>query len=125
MAIFDKGTALALYHTKRLASPAQRIVLYAKDRGCTFPNCPVPGYHCEAHHCTPYAKCRTTDVNDLALGCGGHHPLAEQGWTTRKNARGDTEWIPPPHLDHGQPRTNRYHHPEKLLRDDDKDDEDP
>ncbi|WP_343709027.1 hypothetical protein, partial [Mycobacterium sp.] len=30
-----------------------------------------------------------------------------------------TEWIPPPHLDHGQPRTNTYHHPEKLLRKDD------
>uniref|UniRef100_UPI00389A321B DUF222 domain-containing protein n=1 Tax=Mycobacterium sp. HUMS_1102779 TaxID=3383487 RepID=UPI00389A321B len=28
LAIFDKGKALALYHTKRLASPAQRIVLY-------------------------------------------------------------------------------------------------
>ncbi|MGE2818294.1 DUF222 domain-containing protein, partial [Mycobacterium heidelbergense] len=35
LAIFDKGKTLALYHTKRLASPAQRIVLYAKDRGCT------------------------------------------------------------------------------------------
>jgi hypothetical protein len=33
LAIFDKGRALALYHTKRLASPAQRIVLYAK--GCS------------------------------------------------------------------------------------------
>ena len=31
LAIFDNGKALALYHTKRLASPAQRIVLYAKD----------------------------------------------------------------------------------------------
>jgi hypothetical protein len=30
LAIFDNGKALALYHTKRLASPAQRIVLYAK-----------------------------------------------------------------------------------------------
>jgi Domain of unknown function (DUF222) len=29
LAIFDKGKALALYHTKRLASPAQRIVLHA------------------------------------------------------------------------------------------------
>jgi Domain of unknown function (DUF222) len=37
LAIFDKGRVLALYHTKRLASPAQRIVLYAKDRGCTAP----------------------------------------------------------------------------------------
>ena len=55
LAIFDNGKALALYHTKRLASPAQRIVLYAKDRGCTFPGCNVPGYLCEVHHCDPYA----------------------------------------------------------------------
>ena len=122
LAIFDKGKALALYHTRRLASPAQRIVLHAKDRGCSFPNCDVPGYFTEVHHVTPWAKTHTTDINDLALGCGGHHPLAEQGWTTRKNHHGDTEWIPPPHLDHGQPRTNTFHHPEKLLRDDEDDD---
>jgi hypothetical protein len=117
LAIFDKGKAIGLYHTKRLASPGQRIVLYAKDRGCTFPDCDVPGYHTEAHHCEPYATCHATDVNDLALGCGGHHPLAEQGWTTRKRKDGVTEWIPPRHLDHGQPRVNTFHHPEKLLRD--------
>jgi hypothetical protein len=83
----------------------------------------VPGYFTEVHHCTPYSKRRTTDVNDLALGCGGHHPLAEPGWTTRKRADGVTEWIPPPHLDHGQPRTNNFHHPEKLLCDGEDDDE--
>ncbi|ETB11310.1 HNH endonuclease, partial [Mycobacterium avium subsp. paratuberculosis 08-8281] len=33
-----------------------------------------------------------------------------------KNAKGETEWIPPPHLDRNQPRTNTFHHPEKLLR---------
>ena len=118
LAIFDNGRALALYHTKRLASPAQRIVLYAKDRGCSFPGCSVPGYLCEVHHCNPYAVHPVTDINDLTLACGPNHKLAEQGWTTRKNAHGDTEWIPPPHLDHGQPRVNTYHHPEKLLRDD-------
>ena len=48
LAIFDKGKAVALYHTKRLASPAQRIVLYAKDRGCSAPGCDVKGYYCEA-----------------------------------------------------------------------------
>jgi Domain of unknown function (DUF222) len=122
LAIFDKGQAIALHHTKRLASPGQRIVLYAKDRGCSHPGCEVSGYYAEVHHCTPYAKCRTTDVNDLTFGCGGHHPLAEQGWTTCKRADGITEWIPPPHLDHGQPRTNTFHHPEKLLQDDDEDD---
>src|SRR5580698_11031439 len=119
LAIFEHGTALALYHTKRLASPAQRIVLYAKDRGCSFPGCSVPGYLCEVHHCNPWATNPVTDVNDLTLACGPNHKLAEQGWTTRKNAHGDTEWIPPAHLDHGQPRTNTYHHPEKLLQDDD------
>jgi hypothetical protein len=119
LAIFDNGKALALYHTKRLASPGQRIVLYAKDRGCSFPNCDVPGYFTEVHHVTPYAKCPTTDINDLTLGCGPHHQLAERGWTTRKRKDGVTEWIPPAHLDHGQPRTNTFHHPEKLLRDDD------
>ena len=121
LAIFDNGKALALYHTKRLASPAQRIVLYAKDRGCTFPGCPVPGNLCEVHHCDPYATNPVTDVNDLTFGCGPNHQLADHGWTTRKNARGDTEWIPPPHLDRGQPRINTFHHPEKLLRDDDED----
>ncbi|OBA62637.1 hypothetical protein A5647_07115 [Mycobacterium sp. 1100029.7] len=122
LAIFDKGKALALYSTKRLASPAQRIVLYAKDRGCSAPGCTVPGYYCEVHHVTDWAKCHSTDVDDLTFACGPQHRLLRPGgWTTRKNARGDTEWLPPPHLDQGQPRVNSFHHPEKLLidRDDD------
>jgi hypothetical protein len=124
LAIFDRGKALALYHTKRLASPGQRIVLYAKDRGCSAPGCTVPGYYSEVHHVTDYAKCRTTDVNDLTFACGPQHRLLNPGgWTTRKNSNGDTEWIPPPHLDRGQPRINIFHHPEKLLRDGDEDDE--
>ncbi len=123
LAIFDTGRALALYHTKRLASPGQRIVLHAKDRGCSFPNCDVPGYFTEVHHVIPWAKCRETNIHHLTLGCGSHHQLAEQGWTTRIGKDGVTEWIPPPHLDHGQPRTNTFHHPEKLLRDDEDDDE--
>jgi hypothetical protein len=100
--------------------------MYAKDRGCSAPGCDVKGYYCEVHHVTPYSECHTTDVNDLTLACGPQHRIIQPGgWTTRKNAKGDTEWIPPPHLDHGQPRTNTFHHPEKLLRgeDDEEDDE--
>ena len=119
LAIFHNGKALALYHTKRLASPAQRIMLHAKDRGCTFPGCTVAGYHCEAHHLNRYATHPETDINGLTLACGPNHALADRGWTTRKNACGDTEWIPPPHLDRGQPRVNTFHHPEKLLREGD------
>jgi Domain of unknown function (DUF222) len=118
LAIFDNGKALALYHTRRLASPGQRIVLYAKDRGCSFPGCSVPGYLCEVHHRDPYATNPITDINGLTFACGPNHKLADNGWTTRQNSHGQTEWIPPPHLDRGQPRVNTYHHPEKLLRDD-------
>lgn len=126
LAIFHNGKTLALYHTKRLASPAQRIVLYAKDRGCSAPGCTVPGYYSEVHHVTDWAKCHRTDIDDLTFGCGPHHRLLQPGgWTTRKNARGDTEWLPPPHLQRGQPRTNAYWHPEKLLRTEDDGDDDP
>jgi Domain of unknown function (DUF222) len=122
LAIFDNGKAIALYHTKRLASPGQRIVLYAKDRGCTRPGCDVQGYWCEVHHVEDWATTHCTDINTLTLACGGHHPLVEPGgWITRKRKDGTTEWIPPPHLDYGQPRTNMFHHPEKLLADEDDD----
>ena len=122
LAIFDKGKAVALYSTKRLASPGQRIVLYAKDRGCSAPGCTVPGYYCEVHHVTDWAKCHTTDIDDLTFACGPQHRLLRPGgWTTRKNTKGETEWLPPPHLDHGQPRVNTFHHPEKLLQDRDDD----
>ncbi|OBF60810.1 hypothetical protein A5787_18775 [Mycobacterium sp. 852002-50816_SCH5313054-b] len=124
LAIFDKGKALALYHTKRVASPAQRLVLYAKDRGCSAPGCTVPGYYCEVHHVIGYAVCRATDINNLTLGCGTQHRIIQpDGWSTRKNARGETEWIPPPHFDRGQPRTNTYWHPEKLLHTNDEDED--
>jgi hypothetical protein len=115
LAIFDKGTSLALYHTKRLASPGQRIVLHAKDRGCSHPGCDVSGYYCEVHHVQDWANTHRTDIDQLTLACGPHHRLLDQGWITRKTANGDTEWIPPPHLDRGQPRTNTFHHPEDLL----------
>ena len=123
LAIFDRGRSLALYHTKRFASPAQRIMLHARDRGCTKPGCDAPGYHSQVHHVRGWAATRRTDIDDLALACGPDNRLAENGWTTRTNARGETEWIPPPHLDYGQPRTNTFHHPEKLLAPDDEDEE--
>ena len=122
LAIFDGGHSIALQHTKRLASPGQRIVLHAKDRGCSAPGCDVPGYLCEVHHVDEYAACRSTNMDNLTFACGAHHRLVKPGgWATRKRASGQTEWIPPPHLDRGQPRINTFHHPENLLSGDDDD----
>ena len=120
LAIFnDGGRPLYLGRSKRLASADQRIVLHAKDRGCTYPGCTVPGFFCEVHHVDEWANGGRTDIDDLTFACGPHHELLDKGWRTRKRADGTTEWIPPPHLDTGQARTNDYHHPERFLTDND------
>jgi len=118
LTIFDDHTGRPLYlgRTKRLASADQRIVLHAKDRGCTFPGCTAPGYQCQVHHITDWAQGGLTNIDNETLACGPHNRLVKPGgWTTRKHPDGATEWIPPPHLDTGQTRVNHYHHPERLL----------
>ena len=120
LAVFDKhtGAALHLGRTKRCASGAQRIVLYAKDRGCTRPGCMASGYRCQVHHAVAdWKNGGQTNIDDLTLACGPDNNLIERTeWITRKRKDGRTEWIPPPHLDTGQTRVNDFHHPEHLLR---------
>jgi hypothetical protein len=120
LAVFDEHSSRPLYlgRTRRIASPDQRIVLYAKDRGCTHPGCDVPGYWCEVHHVDEWATGGRTDADRLAFTCPPNHKLVENGWRTRKLPNGRTEWIPPTHLDRGA-RTNDYHHPERLFDEDD------
>ncbi|GLD26718.1 hypothetical protein Mkiyose1665_23610 [Mycobacterium kiyosense] len=124
LALFDGATPLALYHTKRLANRAQRLMLYARDRGCTRPGCTAAAYHTEVHHLTAWHTCLSTHITNLALACGIHNRLAEHGWTTRTNHRGLIEWLPPAHHDRGQPRVNTIHHPERLFAPDE-DNDDP
>jgi hypothetical protein len=120
LAVFDQHSSRPLYlgRTRRIASPDQRIVLYAKDRGCTHPGCDVPGYWCEVHHIDDWAAGGLTDIDKLTFGCKPNHKLATQGWRTKKLPNGRTAWIPPPPLDRGA-RTNNYHQPERLFGDDD------
>lgn len=122
LAVFDEHSGRPLYlgRTRRIASPDQRIVLYAKDRGCTRPGCDLPGYWSEVHHVDDWATGGRTDADKLTFTCPPDHKLIEKGWRTRKLPDGRTEWIPPPHLDRGA-RTNDYHHPERLFDDDDDD----
>ena len=116
LAVFDEHSSRPLYlgRSRRIATPDQRIVLYAHDRGCTHPGCDAPGYWCDVHHLDEWAAGGMTDADNLTFACVPHHKLAEKGWRTRKTRGGDTEWIPPPQLDRGA-RTNDFHHPERLL----------
>jgi Domain of unknown function (DUF222)/HNH endonuclease len=119
LAVFDEHQSRPLYlgRSRRIASADQRVVLYAKDRGCTAPGCDVPGYWTEVHHVDDWARGGRTDINNLALGCKPDHALVDKGWRTIKLANGQTQWFPPPHLDRGQARTNDYHHPERFFGD--------
>jgi hypothetical protein len=121
LAVFDKHTSQALYlgRSKRIAPAAHRIVLHARDRGCTFPGCTVSGYGCQVHHVNGWAKNDgQTNVDQEVFACPGDNRLAEEGWTVVIR-NGVAEWIPPPPLDTGQNRINYFHHPERLLVDPD------
>ncbi|BBZ36138.1 hypothetical protein MCNF_47430 [Mycolicibacterium confluentis] len=107
----DDGQALYLGRAKRIATPAQRIVLHARDRGCT-----ASAYQSQVHHAVlDWGDGGETNINELALACGpDNRKVGPTGWKTRMR-NGRCEWIPPPHLDNGGPRVNDYHHPENLL----------
>jgi hypothetical protein len=117
LAVFKNPKEIKLYYgrSKRIATPAQRLVLQLIDGGCSHPGCTVQADKCETHHITRWAKRKRTDITDLTLTCGPHHQLADQDWTIRKRHDNTTEWKPPPHQDHGQQRINRYHHPRRYL----------
>ena len=115
LAVFDHHTNIPLYlgRARRTATTGQRLVLFARDRGCTRPGCTAPADRCQAHHATAdWQHGGATDITDLTLACGPDNRLAtDGGWhTTMKD--GKAHWTPPPLLDTGQPRTNTYHHPQ-------------
>jgi hypothetical protein len=118
LAVFDRatGSALDLFRARRTASVAQRLMLIARDGGCTKPDCTVPAYGTQVHHAVlDWTFGGLTNVDDLALACGpDNRMVGPGGWTTRINDQHDVEWIPPPQLDTGQTRINDYHQPEKL-----------
>lgn len=120
LAVFDgaTGSALDLFRTKRIASPAQRIMLIAREGGCTKPGCPVGAYGSQVHHVTAdWFQGGNTNIDELGLACGpDNRAVGIGGWTTRMNDRCEVEWIPPPQLDTGQARLNYRHRPERLLR---------
>ena len=117
LAVFDEHQSRPLYlgRSRRIATADQRLMLYAKDRGCTAPGCDIPGYWTEVHHTDDWARGGLTDIDRLTLACKPDHKLVDRGWRTVKLRNGRTQWIPPPHLDHGQARTNDYHHPETFF----------
>ncbi|WP_082022620.1 DUF222 domain-containing protein [Mycolicibacterium setense] len=119
LAVFDEATGAAVnyFRARRIASPAQRIMLIARDGGCTKPCCTVGAYGCQVHHAVAdWADGGNTNVDEMTLACGpDNRMVGADGYRTTINARGEVEWHPPACLDHGQHRINYHHRPELLL----------
>jgi Domain of unknown function (DUF222) len=113
LVVFEDHAQRPLYlgRGKRVASADQRLICYARDRGCTHPDCMEPGYHCEVHHAREWADGGPTNADNLFFACGPHHNLigARQQRTTI--TRGRLAWSDGT----GQPKVNRIHHPDELL----------
>jgi hypothetical protein len=122
LAVFDDHTQRPLYlgRAKRVASADQRLICYARDRGCTHPDCMEPGYHCEVHHATEWADGGATDADNLFFACESHHGLISQRRRRTKIKRGRLAWTDGTK----PPDVNRIHHPDELLRSDDEDADD-
>ncbi len=118
LAVFDGHSRRPLYlgRSKRIATADQRIICYARDRGCTYPNCTVPGYHSEVHHAPGWYPDGRSDADKLFFACGAHNAVAEQvDVSTTVTEDGRLAWS----AGTGPPEINRLHHPEELLADDD------
>jgi len=117
LAVFDDHTERPLYlgRQKRIATADQRLICYARDRGCTRPNCLESGYRCEVHHPDDWARGGTTDADKLYFLCGHDHGIVSRGEVrtvvTEEGRLGWTDGTGPPHINHA-------HHPDELLRGD-------
>ena len=117
LAVFDDHSERPLYlgRQHRIATTDQRIICYARDGGCTRPNCLAPGYHSEVHHSPDWSPDGATDADKLFFACAPDHKLVTDGdYHTTVTDTGCLAWTDgtkPPEINHA-------HHPEELLRGD-------
>ena len=75
----EHGAVLHLGRSHRLATPAQKAALLARDVGCVIPGCTTPGDLCDIHHVTPWTNHGDTDIHNLrsyAPGTTARSPTA-------------------------------------------------
>jgi hypothetical protein len=94
---------------------AIRRAMTVRDRGCTFPGCPVPARWCECHHVIHWADGGTTCLDNCVLLCGRHHRLIHHSAWRIEMISGSPHFHPPPWLG-GPPRRNPLHIPPDLTR---------
>ena len=85
--LFSGGKPLHHGASVRTATTAQWRMLIARDGGCI--GCGAEPGQCQAHHITPYARLRRTDIENLVLVCWRcHHNIHDHHWrVTHRNGK--------------------------------------
>ena len=85
---------LDLGSANRFFNRSSRRAMEKRDGGCTAPGCDRDSRWTEAHHLTPWAISRRTDIRDGALLCSfHHHRVHDQHWIGRISPDdGMVEW---------------------------------
>lgn len=71
--VMTGSEVLDLGRSSRYASTQQYLALLARDGGCTWPGCHVPGAWCDVDHLQEWEHGGRTDLNLLSLLCPHHH----------------------------------------------------
>lgn len=74
----QEGEPLSVGRKTRAISPALRLALNARDRGCRFPGCPNTRY-VDAHHIRHWAHGGETKPSNLITLCRFHHRQVHEG----------------------------------------------
>ncbi|MGJ0120780.1 DUF222 domain-containing protein [Williamsia sp. MIQD14] len=125
LAVFSDVTDEPLFfgRSRRLASQSQRLMAFAKYKGCSKDDCPTPFAHTEMHHAeNDWADGGLTDSPHMAPACGPHNRAVgtePHQWTTQKITDGPDKgrygWRrntdPPETL-----RANQLHRIDELLQ---------
>jgi Domain of unknown function (DUF222) len=111
------GGVLNLGRSTRLASPAQRRALAARDRGCVIPGCTATPGMSDAHHLVWFRHGGATDIGNLALVCGHHHTAVHAGLWEIRMTDGIPWARPPTWVDRQRrPIRNLAHHASEQAR---------
>src|SRR4051794_3835187 len=82
------GVPLDLGRTKRLATPALRKAVEARDRHCVFAGCDAPHWWSEVHHLIEWTDGGPTSLENSALLCERHHTQVHRGFRIERDTAG-------------------------------------
>lgn len=94
-----QGRILDVGRAQRLFPPHMRRALHARDGGCAFPGCSIPGPWTEAHHIHYWNHGGPTSTDNGVLLCSHHHhEVHKENWKIRVRA-GVPWFVPPAYVD--------------------------